>query len=404
MKATKKAGAFDVIILGAGAAGLMCAKTAAARGLQVLLLEKSNKPGKKILMSGGGRCNFTNMHCAPEYFLSANPHFMKSSLSRYTQWDFIQWVEDKGVAYHEKELGQLFCNRSAKDLLNALLADCEDQGVILHCDVTTEQVVTGSTIKVQTTLGAFTAPQLVVATGGLSIPKMGGSDYGYQLAQQLGLDILPKRAGLVPLMFSDEHKQLFADLSGSSVRAEVTAENGQSFTHQILFTHRGLSGPAILQISSYWQPGESIILNLIPDHDFLANLIEAKLNTPQLSVLQVLQRFLPKRLAETLGKFISGADLHRELQTFSQKQLAVLAEMYTQWVLKPAASEGYRTAEVTLGGVDTDGLSSKTMAVKNQPNIYFIGEVVDVTGHLGGFNFQWAWSSGYVAGMSLVTV
>lgn len=401
MKATKKAGAFDVIILGAGAAGLMCAKTAAARGLQVLVLEKSNKPGKKILMSGGGRCNFTNIHCAPEYFLSANPHYMKSALSRFTQWDFIQWVEDKGVAYHEKELGQLFCNRSAKDLLNALLADCEDQGVTLHCDVTTEQVVTGSTIKVQTTLGAFTAPQLVVATGGLSIPKMGGSDYGYQLAQQLGLDILPKRAGLVPLMFSDEHKQLFADLSGSSVRAEVTAENGQSFTHQILFTHRGLSGPAILQISSYWQPGESIILNLIPDHDFLANLIEAKLNTPQLSVLQVLQRFLPKRLAETLGKFISGADLHRELQTFSQKQLAVLAEMYTQWVLKPAASEGYRTAEVTLGGVNTDGLSSKTMAVKDQPNIYFIGEVVDVTGHLGGFNFQWAWSSGFVAGMSL---
>ncbi|GAA4812686.1 membrane protein [Marinicella pacifica] len=403
MNNAKNTGAYDVIILGAGAAGLMCAKTAAARGLQVLVLEKSNKPGKKILMSGGGRCNFTNMYCAPEYFLSANPHFMKSALSRYTQWDFIQWVEDKGIAYHEKELGQLFCNRSAKDLLNALLADCEDQGVTLHCDVTTEQVVTGSTIKVQTTLGAFTAPQLVVATGGLSIPKMGGSDYGYQLAQQLSLDILPKRAGLVPLMFSDEHKQLFADLSGSSVRAEVTAENGQSFTHQILFTHRGLSGPAILQISSYWQPGESIILNLIPDHDFLANLIEAKLNTPQLSVLQVLQRFLPKRLAETLGKFISGADLHRELQTFSQKQLAVLAEMYTQWVLKPAASEGYRTAEVTLGGVNTDGLSSKTMAVKDQPNIYFIGEVVDVTGHLGGFNFQWAWSSGYVAGMSLET-
>ncbi len=401
MNTTNITGAYDVIILGAGAAGLMCAKTAAARGLQVLVLEKSNKPGKKILMSGGGRCNFTNMHCAPEYFLSANPHFMKSALSRYTQWDFIQWVEDKGIAYHEKELGQLFCNRSAKDLLNALLADCEDQGVTLHCDVTTEQEMTGSTITLQTTLGEFTAPQLVVATGGLSIPKMGGSDYGYQLAQQLGLDILPKRAGLVPLMFSDEHKQLFADLSGSSVRAEVTAENGQSFTHQILFTHRGLSGPAILQISSYWQPGETITLNLIPDHDFLANLTEAKLNTPQLSALQILNRFLPKRLAETLGEFISGADLHRELQTFSQKQLEELSVQYTNWILKPATSEGYRTAEVTLGGVNTDGLSSKTMAVKSQPNIYFIGEVVDVTGHLGGFNFQWAWSSGYVAGMSL---
>ncbi len=401
MNTAKNTGAYDVIILGAGAAGLMCAKTAAARGLQVLVLEKSNKPGKKILMSGGGRCNFTNMHCAPEYFLSANPHFMKSALSRYTQWDFIQWVEDKGIAYHEKELGQLFCDRSAKDLLNALLADCEDQGVTLHCDVSTEQVMTGSTITLQTTLGEFTAPQLVVATGGLSIPKMGGSDYGYQLAQQLGLDVLPKRAGLVPLMFSDEHKQLFSDLSGSSVRAEVTAANGQSFTHQVLFTHRGLSGPTILQISSYWQPGESIILNLIPDHDFLANLTEAKLNTPQLSVLHVLNRFLPKRLAETLGEFISGADLHRELQTFSRKQLADLAKNYTHWILKPAASEGYRTAEVTLGGVNTDGLSSKTMAVKDQPNIYFIGEVVDVTGHLGGFNFQWAWSSGYVAGMSL---
>lgn len=401
MKAQLITGDYDVIILGAGAAGLMCAKTAAGRGLKVLVLEKANKPGKKILMSGGGRCNFTNMHCAPDYFLSANPHFMKSALSRYSQWDFIQWVENHEIGYHEKELGQLFCNRSAKDLLNALLDDCAGLGVTLHCDVTTEQVIIGSTNTLQTTLGQFSAPQLVVATGGLSIPKMGGSDYGYQLAQQLGLDILPKRAGLVPLMFSDEHKQLFADLSGSSVRAEVTAENGQSFTHQILFTHRGLSGPAILQISSYWQPGETITLNLIPKHDFLANLIEAKLNTPQLSLLQVLNRFLPKRLAETLGEFISGDDLRRELQTFSQKHLTAVAENYTNWVLKPASSEGYRTAEVTLGGVDTNHLSSKTMAVKSHPNIYFIGEVVDVTGHLGGFNFQWAWSSGYVTGMSL---
>lgn len=404
MNTQEKSDAYDVIVLGAGAAGLMCAKTAAARGLQVLVLEKSNKPGKKILMSGGGRCNFTNMHCAPEYFLSANPHFMKSALSRYTQWDFIQWVEDKGIAYHEKELGQLFCNRSAKDLLKALLDDCREQAVDLHCDVNIENLETGPSVTLKTNIGQFSAPQLVVATGGLSIPKMGGSDYGYQLAQQLGLEVLPRRAALVPLMFSDEHKHLFSELSGSSIRAEVTAENGQSFTHQVLFTHRGLSGPAILQISSYWQPGESIHVNLIPDHDFLANLIEAKLNTPQLSVLQVLQRFLPKRLAETLGEFISGDDLKRELQTISQKELAGLAESYTNWMLKPASSEGYRTAEVTLGGVDTDHLSSKTLAVKTHPNIYFIGEVVDVTGHLGGFNFQWAWSSGYVAGMNLETV
>ena len=404
MDANTKTDAYDVIILGAGAAGLMCAKTAAGRGLKVLLLEKANKPGKKILMSGGGRCNFTNMHCAPEYFLSANPHFMKSALSRYSQWDFIQWVEDHDIGYHEKELGQLFCNRSAKDLLNALLDDCREQGVDLHCDVSIEQLAIGPPVTVKTNIGQFTAPQLVVATGGLSIPKMGGSDYGYQLAEQMGLTVLPKRAGLVPFMFSDQHQMLFSDLSGSSVRAEVNAENGQSFTHQVLFTHRGLSGPAILQISSYWQPGESIYINLIPDYDFLANLIEAKLNTPQLSMLQVLQRFLPKRLAETLGKFISGDDLQRELQTFNQKQLAGLAESYTNWVLKPAASEGYRTAEVTLGGVDTKHLSSKTMVVKSQPNIYFIGEVVDVTGHLGGFNFQWAWSSGYVAGMSLEVV
>ncbi|MCX7543809.1 BaiN/RdsA family NAD(P)/FAD-dependent oxidoreductase [Marinicella gelatinilytica] len=401
MDANTKTDAYDVIILGAGAAGLMCAKTAAARGLKVLLLEKANKPGKKILMSGGGRCNFTNMHCAPDYFLSANPHFMKSALSRYSQWDFIQWVEDHDIGYHEKELGQLFCNRSAKDLLNALLDDCREQGVDLHCDVSIEQLAIGQPVTVKTNIGQFTAPQLVVATGGLSIPKMGGSDYGYQLAEQMGLTVLPKRAGLVPLMFSDQHQKLFSDLSGSSVQAEVSAENAQSFTHQVLFTHRGLSGPAILQISSYWQPGESIYINLIPDYDFLANLIEAKLNTPQLSMLQVLQRFLPKRLAETLGKFISGDDLQRELQTFNQKQLAGLAESYTNWVLKPAASEGYRTAEVTLGGVDTNHLSSKTMAVKSHPNIYFIGEVVDVTGHLGGFNFQWAWSSGFVAGMSL---
>ncbi|KAA3643734.1 MAG: aminoacetone oxidase family FAD-binding enzyme, partial [Proteobacteria bacterium] len=344
MNANAKTDAYDVIILGAGAAGLMCAKTAAGRGLKVLVLEKANKPGKKILMSGGGRCNFTNMHCAPEYFLSANPHFIKSALSRYSQWDFIQWVEDHDIGYHEKELGQLFCNRSAKDLLNALLDDCREQGVDLHCDVSIEQLAVGPPVTVQTNIGQFTAPQLVVATGGLSIPKMGGSDYGYQLAEQMGLTVLPKRAGLVPLMFSDQHQKLFSDLSGSSVRAEVSSKNGQSFTHQVLFTHRGLSGPAILQISSYWQPGESIYVNLIPDYDFLANLIEAKLNTPQLSLLQVLNRFLPKRLAETLGEFISGDDLRRELQTFSQKQLNALAENYTNWVLKPAASEGYRTA------------------------------------------------------------
>lgn len=404
MKAQPITGDYDVIILGAGATGLMCAKTAAGRGLKVLVLEKANKPGKKILMSGGGRCNFTNMHCAPDYFLSANPHFMKSALSRYSQWDFIQWVENHDIGYHEKELGQLFCNRSAKDLLNALLDNCREHCVDLHCDVSIEQLAIGPPVTVKTNIGQFTAPQLVVATGGLSIPKMGGSDYGYQLAEQMGLTVLPKRAGLVPLMFSDQHQKLFSDLSGSSVQAEVSAENGQSFTHQVLFTHRGLSGPVILQISSYWQPGESIYINLIPDHNFLANLIEAKLNTPQLSLLQVLNRFLPKRLAETLGEFISGDDLRRELQTFSQKQLTALAENYTNWVLKPAASEGYRTAEVTLGGVDTKHLSSKTMAVKSQPNIYFIGEVVDVTGHLGGFNFQWAWSSGYVAGMSLEVV
>ena len=392
--------AFDVIILGAGAAGLMCALTAGQLGLRVLVLEKSNKPGKKILMSGGGRCNFTNLHTAPENFLSANPHFCKSALSRYTPWHFLELVQKHDIPFHEKELGQLFCDRSSKDILNMLLDECADGGVELRLNMQINDLTIGDQVQVITDQGSFQAEHLVVATGGLSIPKMGGSDYGYQVAEQLGLSVLPKRAALVPFIFTDQHKAVFSELSGSAIAVSVRVpENpvAPTFSHQMLFTHRGLSGPAMLQISSYWQQGQSLCLDLLPGLDVMAELTCSKANTPNLTLAQWLSAHWPKKVAEALLSWQFPRWQSLPLQAMKQHQIQQVADWLGGWMLKPSGTEGYRTAEVTLGGVDTGGLSSKTMACQTQPNTYFIGEVVDVTGHLGGFNFQWAWASGWVA-------
>lgn len=391
---------WDVIVLGAGAAGLMAAITAAKKGFQVLVLERANKVGKKILMSGGGRCNFTNMYATADNYLSQNRHFCKSAMSQYTVWDFIELVNRHDIPYHEKELGQLFCDRSSKDIVNMLLDECADQGVTIRMTCETSSVDFADVHQVHTNQGSFNAKHLIVATGGLSIPKMGGSGFGYQLAEQLGLKVLPKRAGLVPLVFSDQYKALFSSLAGVSV--EVTATAGkQSFTHHMLFTHRGLSGPVVLQISSYWDLGDPLTIDLMPHIVVKEALVEAKKEQPNQSLLVWLSGHWPKQLAQAWLVFHYPEWAQVQLQQLSHADCEQLAQSINGWQLKPAATEGYRTAEVTLGGVDTDALSSKTMAVKSQPNVFFIGEVVDVTGHLGGFNFQWAWSSGFAAGHAI---
>ncbi len=393
---------YDVIVLGAGAAGLMCALKAGQKGLSVLVLEKANKPGKKILMSGGGRCNFTNQYATPENYLSNNPHFCKSAMSQYTVWDFIDLVEKHDIPYHEKELGQLFCDRSSKDILNMLLDECDRAAVklITSCEVQSVDFKGESAVAVTTDLGGFEAKNLVVATGGLSIPKMGGSGFGYQLAGQLGLEVLPKRAGLVPFVFSDQHKDLFASLSGTSVLASLTA-NGQAFTHQVLFTHRGLSGPAVLQISSYWDVGQNLSIDWMPEVDVTNALLESKKQNGNMSLLNWLGQSWPNKMAEAWLSHELPSFKSFTLQQLSKSQCHELSDLINRCQLKPAGTEGYRTAEVTLGGLNTDALSSKTMAVKNQSNVYFIGEVVDVTGHLGGFNFQWAWASAHAAASAM---
>lgn len=385
----------------------MCAITAGQRGRRVLVLERANKSGKKILMSGGGRCNFTNLNITPENFLSANPHFFKSALSRYTQWDFIALVEKHGIAYHEKTLGQLFCDGSAKQILAMLLKECEQAGVEIktHCEVSQINPVKGensSSFNILSNQGNFSADSLVVATGGLSIPTLGGSGFGYCIAEQFGLNLLPRRAGLVPFTFTDTFQDMFSRLSGVSVLVGVTA-GGQGFIENMLFTHRGLSGPAILQSSSYWQQGQVITIDLLPNEN-AAVLLEAfkqtQVRTKNNSLLRTfLIQYLPKKLVHELETLWWPELANTPVVEIANKTLANIARQLNSWTLKPAATEGYRTAEVTLGGVDTDQLSSRTMECKQQPGLYFIGEVVDVTGHLGGFNFQWAWSSAYVAGL-----
>ena len=388
---------YDAIIIGGGAAGLMCAITAGQRGRQVLVLEHANKVGKKILLSGGGRCNFTNMHIEPECFLSANPDFCISALARYTQWDFIDLVERHGIAWHEKTQGQLFCDESSKAILAMLLRECDQAGVEIHTECEVSTIDCNRSFHLVTSHGEFAAESLVVASGGLSIPKMGASGIGYEIAEQFDVRVLPYRAGLVPFVFDDAFRDLSERLSGVSVRARVST-GVHSFVDNILFTHRGLSGPAVLQLSSYWQQGAPIIVDLLPEHDALEFLKSCKQMQPKAMLRTLLGQHLPKNLVLELETLWWPQWADKAMADWPGRLLAEIAERLKNWVLTPAGTEGYRTAEVTLGGVDTRDLSSKTMESKVQERLYFIGEVVDVTGHLGGFNFQWAWSSGYVAG------
>ncbi|MGI9200765.1 MAG: NAD(P)/FAD-dependent oxidoreductase [Woeseiaceae bacterium] len=391
---------FDVIILGGGAAGLMCASAAGQLGHRVIVLESSNKIGKKILMSGGGRCNFTNLHCEPGRFISANPNFCISALSRYTQWDFIELVQKHEIPYHEKAQGQLFCDNSSKDIVNMLQSECDavNVRVITHCEVDTVQAEDG--YQIFSNQGNFTAPTLVIATGGLSIPKMGATDFGYRLALQFGLNVLERRAGLVPFTFTGKLHDMTDRLSGVSLPATVSAGD-KSFTDDILFTHRGLSGPAALQASSYWLPGSSLSINLLPFDDAEALLLDSKSSQPKSLARSLLAEHLPKSLAFELQELLWPASADKPLGDWSDADLRKLAAAVSAWTIKPAATEGYRTAEVTLGGIDTNELSSKTMECKRQAGLYCIGEVVDVTGHLGGFNFQWAWASAQAAARAI---
>ncbi|MDP3876424.1 MAG: NAD(P)/FAD-dependent oxidoreductase [Methylobacter sp.] len=385
----------DVIIIGAGASGLMCAIEAGKRGRKVLVLDHANKAGKKILMSGGGRCNFTNYSIAPENYISSNPHFCKSALSRYSQWDFLALIGRYQIPFHERDHGQLFCDDSAKDILDLLLAECAKAGVLIRLNSGIASVARlADKFQVNTDNGSFTAQSLVVATGGLSIPKMGATPLGYKIAEQFGIAVLPTCAALVPLTLQPGDKEKFSALSGIAVPCEVSNQR-QSFRENVLFTHRGLSGPAILQISSYWRAGEAVTINLLPQLDLAAELKTKRGQKLKNKLKAVLEAYLPKRL---ISSFIAEELLELSLQDVSDKQLQQVAERLQQWTLKPNGTEGYRTAEVTAGGVDCDAISSKTMESKQVPGLYFIGEVLDVTGWLGGYNFQWAWSSAWCAG------
>ncbi|MCW3147414.1 NAD(P)/FAD-dependent oxidoreductase [Stutzerimonas stutzeri] len=385
----------DVIIIGAGAAGLMCAFSAALRGRQVLLLDHANKAGKKILMSGGGRCNFTNLYTEPANFLCGNPHFCKSALARYTQWDFIEMVSRHGVPYHEKKLGQLFCDNKSSDILEMLLDECAQAGVDLRLATTVETIEkTATGYALQTSAGEVHCQSLVVATGGLSIPTLGASGFGYQIARQFGHHVLPTRAGLVPFTITEPSlKALCGELSGTSVDCLASC-NGQSFRENLLFTHRGLSGPAMLQISSYWQAGDALTINLLPDRDAERWLLDEQVARPNVELKTVLGEVFTRKMAGLLSEQWFAS---KPLKQYTPTELKGIATRLAEWTLVPAGTEGYRTAEVTLGGVDTREVSSKTMESQKSAGLYFIGEVLDVTGHLGGFNFQWAWASGYAA-------
>lgn len=386
----------DVIIIGAGAAGLMCAIEAGKRGRRVLVLDHANKAGKKILMSGGGRCNFTNYYINPNDYLSHNPHFSKSALTRYTQWDFIELVKRHHIPFHEKTLGQLFCDDKSQAILNLLLTECEQAGVEIRLSATIEKIekLSDASFQVTSTRGMFSCESLVIATGGLSIPTMGASPFGYQVAEQFGIKVWPTRAGLVPLTLQPAEKERVGLLSGISVDSIASNERIR-FRENMLFTHRGLSGPAILQISSYWQPGEEIHVNLLPDIDLFSQLKIAQQTHPQKQLKSMLVELLPKRVVEI---FFDHDLLEKKIATISHQILKNISDATHHWMVKPNGTEGYRTAEVTLGGVDCNALSSKTMEVTHCKGLYFIGEVVDVTGWLGGYNFQWAWSSGWAAG------
>lgn len=399
MKTTKtNINSYDVIILGGGAAGLFCAFTAGQRGLSVLVLDSSNKVGKKILMSGGGRCNFTNLDIQPNNYLSANSHFCKSALNGYNQWQFIDMVERHQIAYHERKHGELFCDDSAKDILKMLLDECEQAKVIIKTKCEIKSVVAkDSSYKVQTSLGDYHSKSLVIATGGLSVPTMGATGFGYEMAEQFGLNLLPRAAGLVPFTFTDWVRDISEKLSGLAVDVNMSL-NDITFRENLLFTHRGISGPAALQLSSYWKPGESISIDLLPDLNATDLLLEYKSSSSKSLLRNLLSQQLSKGLVLELQTLYWPDHADKPMAEISDAVLKEVAHKLGNWQLKPSGTEGYRTAEVTLCGVDTDHLSSKTMECKTQPGLYFVGEVMDVTGHLGGYNFQWAWASGYAAG------
>ena len=391
---------FDAIVIGAGAAGMFCAAQAGQAGLRVLLLDNGKKPGRKILMSGGGRCNFTNLYVEPAAYLSQNPHFCKSALARYTQWDFIDLVGKYGIAWHEKTLGQLFCDDSAEQIVDMLVAECEKGKVMLRLRsevLSVSRDDDGYTLQVNGDTVA--AKKLVVASGGLSMPGLGASPFGYKLAEQFGLNVLPTRAGLVPFTLHKPLLEQFQVLSGVSVPSVITAEDGTVFKENLLFTHRGLSGPAVLQISSYWQAGEFVTINLLPECDLDSLLNEQRQAHPNQSLKNTLAMQLPKRLVECLQQLGQIPDV--TLKQLNSRDQEALIDTLTHWRVQPNGTEGYRTAEVTLGGVDTHELSSRTMEARKVPGLYFIGEVMDVTGWLGGYNFQWAWASAWACAQAL---
>jgi hypothetical protein len=393
-------GKFDTVIIGAGAAGMFCAAMAGQAGSRVLLIDNGKKPGRKILMSGGGRCNFTNLYIEPAAYLSQNPHFCKSALARYTQWDFIDMVGKHGIAWHEKTLGQLFCDESAQQVVDMLVAECEKGQVTMRLRsevLSIERDENGYTIELNG--DSVQAAKLVIATGGLSMPGLGATPFGYKIAEQFGLNVLPTRAGLVPFTLHKPLLEQLQVLSGVSVPSVITAENGVSFRESLLFTHRGLSGPAVLQLSSYWQPGEFVSVNLLPDTDLDALINEQRNVHPNQSLKNTLGMVLPKRLVECLQLLGQIPDV--TLKQLNSRQQSELIETLQAWQVQPNGTEGYRTAEVTLGGVDTKELSSRTMEARNVPGLYFIGEVMDVTGWLGGYNFQWAWSSAWACAQDL---
>jgi predicted Rossmann fold flavoprotein len=386
----------DVVIIGAGAAGLFCAIEAGKRGRKVVVIEHANKPGKKILMSGGGRCNFTNYHIHPDCYLSHNPHFCKSALKRYTQWDFIELVNKHKISFHEKTLGQLFCDEKSKAILNMLLTECADAGVEIHLEteITSIKKLDDATFKLSSTRGEIVCESLVVACGGLSIPTMGASPFGYKIAEQFGIKVWPTRAGLVPLTLHQHDKDRLEVLSGVSFDSLVSYEK-INFRENTLFTHRGLSGPAILQISSYCQAGDTVNINMLPELDLASELKQAKLHSPTKLLKNIFIEYLPKRIIEIM---LPHQIADTKIAEISNKDLENVAASINDWQVKPNGTEGYRTAEVTLGGVDCNALSSTTMQAHDVPGLYFIGEVVDVSGWLGGYNFQWAWSSAWAAG------
>ncbi|MBL7636563.1 aminoacetone oxidase family FAD-binding enzyme [Atlantibacter hermannii] len=391
---------FDAVIIGAGAAGLFCAAQAGQAGLRVLLLDNGKKPGRKILMSGGGRCNFTNLYVEPAAYLSANPHFCKSALARYTQWDFIDLVGKYGIAWHEKTLGQLFCDDSAQQIVDMLVAECGKGNVTMRLRSEVLGIERDEQGYLLTLNGdSVRTAKLVIASGGLSMPGLGASPFGYKVAEQFGLKVLPTRAGLVPFTLHKPLLEALQVLSGVSVPSVVSAQDGTVFRENVLFTHRGLSGPAILQISSYWQPGEKVTINLLPDCDLNAFVDEQRNAHPNQSLKNTLAMQLPKRLIEILQQMGQIPDC--TLKQLNARQQEALVELLTAWQVQPNGTEGYRTAEVTLGGVDTHELSSRTMEARNVPGLYFIGEVVDVTGWLGGYNFQWAWASAWACAQAL---